>query len=668
MIHSGEFMKIFACLILCFLFSGRAFAQYRGVINHPFKNADGIDVVPKTLESKSNKTKGYLISFWASWCAPCKAEMKRFVKNKDRLEDWSIIAVNVDDLSDWQSAKGFLRQIKWPFHSVIDAAGEHFYGVHASGDLPLTLRFSSKGKFKKSYGDFQQKHLDKVLKLKLKKDKEELGISGSHIIKSQRRNGTGKDPTLDDSYAIVARHQVSYESDFIDVRLTLDQLLQRQPNDTEFAPYEDELGASYVLLKDLKNEELKWSLRLGSHQLQVMEGLVSSVKTDREQGTNLRLIGGLGHLFGKRFSLKVGYGLIVNNLFPSLLDPVLDQSSGVREQYLGSLESVLSIYKSEDVKVSGVVGFGHLRQLKNEINGFQNSTRKFDDNESDFRAGLGLLLDIGALSFSNYYSHFNRTDGDAGRNVHSNLTLSFSDDDLSGRLIVGWMLTDKPVEHLFIPFFTDEFATPLTNTSKNNFKVSTSFSDKRSFQPSLEIFFAREDSIETSDPDAKNDNFGFKFGSGKLNLKFQGSYTIQDLPVTPNLSYYEQIYLLTSSVIGHYLGVRAEWRSRKNDTNFGLSSLSGKRVAAGLLSQFDFSGLTATASYDIYLQDGEYKGTSGLDKGLLQNGRITIKHAAFGVDMIYGQQPGGIVCTAGSCSFRSPYDGWEAQLNANWAF
>ena len=68
------------------------------------------------------------------------------------------------------------------------------------------------------------------------------------------------------------------------------------------------------------------------------------------------------------------------------------------------------------------------------------------------------------------------------------------------------------------------------------------------------------------------------------------------------------------------------------------------------------------------MQDGVYKGLSGLDQDFPQNIRLALKHQWFGVDMIYGQQPGGIVCTAGSCSIRSPYDGWEVQMNASWAF
>ena len=125
-------MKSVVLLLISLSFlASTLMAQYRGVINHPFKNTSGIDVVPKTLKAENGPTKGWLISFWASWCAPCKAELKRFVQNREKLKDWSIIAVNVDDLSDWQTAKGFMRQIKFPFHSVLDPAGEYFYGVHA---------------------------------------------------------------------------------------------------------------------------------------------------------------------------------------------------------------------------------------------------------------------------------------------------------------------------------------------------------------------------------------------------------------------------------------------------------------------------------------------------------------------------------------------------------
>ena len=65
-----------------------------------------------------------LLNLWASWCAPCLAELSEFARHEQRLRDadLSIVALSVDALGDQRGAESaglvkHLERIEWPFDS-----------------------------------------------------------------------------------------------------------------------------------------------------------------------------------------------------------------------------------------------------------------------------------------------------------------------------------------------------------------------------------------------------------------------------------------------------------------------------------------------------------------------------------------------------------------------
>ena len=96
---------------------------------------DSKDVDGKTFNFSSIKGKWMLLDFWASWCAPCRAELPSLLKAYDQFKDknFVICSVSVDkDVAAWKKA---LTEDKNPpfIHSNIaefgNSDGFKFYNV-----------------------------------------------------------------------------------------------------------------------------------------------------------------------------------------------------------------------------------------------------------------------------------------------------------------------------------------------------------------------------------------------------------------------------------------------------------------------------------------------------------------------------------------------------------
>jgi peroxiredoxin len=88
--------------------------------NFTFPGLDG-----KKISLADYKGKVVLLNIWATWCAPCVAEMPSMEKLYQELknEDFEILAVSVDE-SGAEAVKPFMEKHKLGFPVLLDTKGD----------------------------------------------------------------------------------------------------------------------------------------------------------------------------------------------------------------------------------------------------------------------------------------------------------------------------------------------------------------------------------------------------------------------------------------------------------------------------------------------------------------------------------------------------------------
>ncbi|MFM7586714.1 MAG: TlpA family protein disulfide reductase, partial [Bacteroidota bacterium] len=75
------------------------------------------------LRSLIRPGKPTIISFWASWCAPCKKELSNYA---ELYADWQkefdveVLAISIDDSRNSAKVKSYINGVKWPFRVLLD--------------------------------------------------------------------------------------------------------------------------------------------------------------------------------------------------------------------------------------------------------------------------------------------------------------------------------------------------------------------------------------------------------------------------------------------------------------------------------------------------------------------------------------------------------------------
>jgi thiol-disulfide isomerase/thioredoxin len=110
-----------------------------------------------------------VVSFWATWCAPCIKEFPDVVALARERKDVTVISVSIDDDSERGAVDAFVAKQRPSFHVYRKAGGNDEAFINAidakwSGAVPFTLIFDAAGQKKAAIeGEQTRAQLDKAL-------------------------------------------------------------------------------------------------------------------------------------------------------------------------------------------------------------------------------------------------------------------------------------------------------------------------------------------------------------------------------------------------------------------------------------------------------------------------------------------------------------------------
>ena len=119
-----------------------------GYTQLPNINLKDVNGVTKNLSKFSNNGNPIIISFWATWCKPCKAELNTIAEEYD---DWTdetgvkLIAVSIDDARSSTRVEPYINAQGWEYLVLLDPNGDLKRAMNVN-NVPHTFLIDGNGK------------------------------------------------------------------------------------------------------------------------------------------------------------------------------------------------------------------------------------------------------------------------------------------------------------------------------------------------------------------------------------------------------------------------------------------------------------------------------------------------------------------------------------------
>lgn len=135
-----------AVLAASILFAAGAIGAAPGSLLH--KSAPGFarkDIQGRPVDLASYRGRVVLLTFWATWCAPCQIEMPHFIRWQSEFapQGFQVIAVSMDDDASPVLALARRRNLNYPVIMGDAKLGKLYGGVLG---LPVTFLIDRQGK------------------------------------------------------------------------------------------------------------------------------------------------------------------------------------------------------------------------------------------------------------------------------------------------------------------------------------------------------------------------------------------------------------------------------------------------------------------------------------------------------------------------------------------
>lgn len=133
--------KLISTLFLfCILFQGVA-----QLPNIKLKDVKGNSVDVSKISNNGNPI---IISFWATWCKPCKAELNTIA---EEFDDWvdetgvKLVAISIDDARSASRVEPYINAMGWEYTVLMDPNGDMKRAMNVN-NVPHTFLLNGDGK------------------------------------------------------------------------------------------------------------------------------------------------------------------------------------------------------------------------------------------------------------------------------------------------------------------------------------------------------------------------------------------------------------------------------------------------------------------------------------------------------------------------------------------
>lgn len=106
------------------------------------------DLNGKQVSLADLRGKVVVVSLWASWCGPCKQELKHLDALYRRLKGQGLVvlAVSTDGPETQADVRGTVRQARWQMPVLVDRDGAAMARLNPRGTVPFTLFVDRRGR------------------------------------------------------------------------------------------------------------------------------------------------------------------------------------------------------------------------------------------------------------------------------------------------------------------------------------------------------------------------------------------------------------------------------------------------------------------------------------------------------------------------------------------
>jgi len=137
--------KSIILLTILLLSCGVTFSQERSLPNIEVKTLKGNSFNIQDLDNEGNPM---VISFWATWCKPCKKELNAIAEVYDDWQDETgvkLIAISIDDTRSMSKVAPYVNSSDWEYDVYLDSNSDLKRAMGVSS-VPHTFLINGDGK------------------------------------------------------------------------------------------------------------------------------------------------------------------------------------------------------------------------------------------------------------------------------------------------------------------------------------------------------------------------------------------------------------------------------------------------------------------------------------------------------------------------------------------